>query len=69
MAVVCVIELSSIIDNYLEYKGIKKKINVIKLIAKLFKRPEIEEVLEPTEEQENVEEMKNIVDEGDPDYE
>jgi hypothetical protein len=39
------------------------------LIAKLFKRPEIEEVLEPTEEQENVEEMKNIVDEGDPDYE
>ena len=69
MAVVCVIELSSIIDNYLEYKGIKKKINVIKLIAKLFRRPEIEEVLEPTEEQENVEEMKNIVDEGDPDYE
>jgi MFS family permease len=53
MAVVCVIELSSIIDNYLEYKGIKKKINVIKLIAKLFKRPEIEDVLEPTEETEN----------------
>ena len=50
MAVVCVIELSSIIDNYLEYKGIKKKINVIKLLAKLFKRPEIEDVLEPTEE-------------------
>lgn len=50
MAVVCVIELSSIIDNYLEYKGIKKKINVIKLITKLFKRPEIEDVLEPTEE-------------------
>lgn len=49
MAVVCVIELSSIIDNYLEYKGIKKKINVIKLLSKLFKRPEIEEVLEPTE--------------------
>lgn len=50
MAVVCVIELSSIIDNYLEYKGIKKKINVIKLLARLFKRPEIEDVLEPTEE-------------------
>lgn len=50
MAVVCVIELSSIIDNYLEYKGVKKKINVIKLLARLFKRPEIEDVLEPTEE-------------------
>lgn len=49
MAVVCVIEMSSIIDNYLEYKGIKKKINVIKLLARLFKRPEIEDVLEPTE--------------------
>lgn len=50
MAVVCVIELSSIIDNYFEYKGVKKKINVIKLLARLFKRPEIEDVLEPTEE-------------------
>lgn len=50
MAVVCVIELSSIIDNYLEYKGVKKKVNVIKLLARLFKRPEIEDVLEPTEE-------------------
>lgn len=50
MAVVCVIEMSSIIDNYLEYKGVKKKINVIKLLARLFKRPEIEDVLEPTEE-------------------
>ena len=50
MAIVCVIELSSIIDNYFEYKGIKKKINLVKLLAKLFKRPEIEDVLEPTEE-------------------
>lgn len=49
MAVVCVIELSSIVDNYFEYKGIKKKINVIKLLARLFRRPEIEEVIEPTE--------------------
>lgn len=49
MAVVCIIEMSSIIDNYLEYKGIKKKVNVIKLIARIFKKPELEEVLEPTE--------------------
>lgn len=52
MAVVCIIEMSSIVDNYLEYKGIKKKINVIKLLAKLFRKPEIEEVLEPTEKEE-----------------
>ena len=50
MAVVCIIEMSSIIDNYLEYKGIKKKVNVIKLIARIFKKPELEDVLEPTEE-------------------
>lgn len=50
MAVVCIIEMSSIIDNYLEYKGIKKKVNLIKLIAHIFKKPELEDVLEPTEE-------------------
>jgi len=51
MAVVCIIEMSSIIDNYLEYKGIKQKVNLIKLIAHIFRRPEIEEVLEPIEEE------------------
>lgn len=51
MAVVCIIEMSSIIDNYLEYKGIKKKVNVIKLIARIFKKPELEDVLEPADEQ------------------
>ena len=52
MAVVCIIELSSIIDNYLEYKGIKKKVNLIKLIAHIFRRPEVEDVLESTEKTE-----------------
>ena len=52
MAIVCLIELSSIIDNYLEYKGIKKKVNLIKLIAHIFRRPEIEDVLESTEKTE-----------------
>lgn len=56
MAVVCIIELSSIIDNYLEYKGIKKKVNLIKLIAHIFRRPEVEDVLESTESTENNEE-------------
>jgi hypothetical protein len=50
MAVVCIIEMSSIIDNYLEYKGIKKKVNLIKLIAHIFKKPELEDVLEPAGE-------------------
>ena len=70
MAVVCIIEMSSIVDKYLEYKGIKKKVNVIKLLANLFRKPEIEEVLEPTEEEvEKEEKMNNIVNEGEPDYE
>ena len=56
MAIVCLIELSSIIDNYLEYKGIKQKVNLIKLIAHIFRRPEIEDVLESTESTEHNEE-------------
>lgn len=56
MAVVCIIELSSIIDNYLEYKGIKKKVNLIKLIAHIFRRPEVEDVLESTEQNEEKQE-------------
>ena len=59
MAVVCIIEMSSIVDNYLEYKGIKKKINVIKLIARIFRRPDFEDVLEPAEEDAVVIEEKN----------
>ena len=56
MAVVCIIELSSIIDNYLEYKGIKKKVNLIKLIAHIFRRPEVEDVLESNEQNEEKQE-------------
>lgn len=59
MAIVCLIELSSIIDNYLEYKGIKQKVNLIKLISHIFRRPEIEEVLEPTESEQKEEENVN----------
>lgn len=49
MLVVCAVELSSIFDNYFEYKGIKKKLNVWKFISRLFKRPEIEESIEDVE--------------------
>lgn len=56
MTVVCIIEMSSIIDNYLEYKGIKKKVNLIKLIAHIFRRPEVEDVLESTEQNEEKQE-------------
>jgi MFS family permease len=65
MAVVCIIELSSIVDNYLEYKGIKKKINVIKLLAKLFRKPDLEEVLEPAETSEEM----NITNDNEEDLE
>lgn len=46
MAVICAIELSSIFDNYCEYKGLKKRFNVFKFLARLFKRSEIEECFE-----------------------
>lgn len=52
MAVVCIIEMSSIIDNYLEYKGIKKKVNVIKLITRIFRRPDFEDVLDSNDSNE-----------------
>ena len=46
MAVICAIELSSIFDNYCEYKGLKKRFNIFKFLGRLFKRPEIEECFE-----------------------
>ena len=52
MAVICAIELSSIFDNYCEYKGLKKRFNVFKFLARLFKRPEIEECFEEQSENE-----------------
>lgn len=53
MLVVCTIELSSIFDNYCEYKGLKKRFNVFKFLARLFKRPEIEECFEENESENN----------------
>lgn len=53
MAIICAIELSSIFDNYCEYKGLKKRFNVFKFLARLFKRPEIEECFEDTKQDES----------------
>ena len=39
------IELSSIVNNYLEYKGIHKHIDITKLLLKLFKREELQECI------------------------
>ncbi len=49
MLIVCTIELSSIFDNYFEYKGIKKKFNAWKFFAKIFRIPGIEESIEDAE--------------------
>lgn len=50
LCIVYGIELTSIFNNYFEYKGIKKKFNGLKFFAKLFNKPIIEEVVEDIEE-------------------
>lgn len=49
MLVVCAIEVSSIVDNYFEARGIKKKFNIFKFFTALFKVP-IEESIEDKKE-------------------
>lgn len=46
MLIVCSIEISSIFDNYFEYKGLHKHFNVWKFFSKLFKISAIEESIE-----------------------
>lgn len=46
MLIVCLIEISSIFDNYFEIKGVNKRLNVWKFFSRLFKVPAIEESLE-----------------------
>lgn len=55
MLAVCLIEISSIADNYFEYKGVNKKFNVWKFFSKLFKISAIEESIEekPKENEKN----------------
>ena len=55
MLVICSIEISSIFDNYFEYKGLNKRFNTWKFISKIFKISAIEESIEdkPKENSEN----------------
>lgn len=46
MLIVCLIEISSIFDNYFEYKGLNKRFNVWKFFSRLFKLSAIEDSLE-----------------------
>lgn len=50
MLIVCSIEISSIFDNYFEYKGLHKHFNVWKFFSKLFKISAIEESIEEENE-------------------
>lgn len=43
--IVCGIELTSIFNNYFEYRGVHIHIDVFKLIARWFGRPELEEAI------------------------
>lgn len=55
LAVIYIIEMQSILDNYLEYKGLNKKVSLWKLFKSLFRKAEveIEEVVEDKEEKKN----------------
>ena len=51
LAIIYIIEMQSILDNYLEYKGLNKKISLWKLFRSIFKKAEadIEEAIEDSE--------------------
>lgn len=51
MLIVCSIEISSIFDNYFEYKGLSKRFNVWKFFSKLFRISAIEESIEDKSEE------------------
>ena len=53
MLVVYGIEIQSIIDNYLEYKGVKKRLNLAKLFTNWAKKPELMDAIEDKNEETN----------------
>lgn len=53
MLIVCSIEISSIFDNYFEYKGLNKRFNVWKFFSKLFKIEALEESIEDKKDETN----------------
>lgn len=46
MLVICSVEISSIFDNYFEYRGLNKKFNTWKFVSKIFRISAIEESIE-----------------------
>ena len=46
LCIVYGIELTSIFNNYFEYKGVAKKFNGLKFFSKIFNKPEIEDCIE-----------------------
>lgn len=50
LCVVYGIEITSIFNNYFEYKGISKKFNMVKFFSKLTNKPELTDCLEDVEE-------------------
>ena len=46
LCIVYGIELTSIFNNYFEYKGVAKKFNSLKFFSKIFNKPEIEDCIE-----------------------
>lgn len=53
MLLVCLIELSSIINNYLEARGIAKKFNAFKMFFHLIRHPEYADVFEDKKEEDD----------------
>ena len=53
MCIVCGIEMTSIVNNYFEYKGINKKFNGWKFFSKLTGNNAIEGAIEEKEKDEN----------------
>ncbi len=51
MVIVCTIELSSIFDNYFEYKGLKKRFEPWNFILKVLRIPEIGESIKDKKEE------------------
>lgn len=50
LAIIYSVELASILDNYFEYRGIAKRLNLGKLLGLIFKKNNIESIIENKDE-------------------
>lgn len=51
LAVIYGVEIASIVDNYFEYKGINKRVNLGKLFGRIFRKYDLEGVIEDKKEE------------------